>query len=258
MMMSQRGLQRKAKETDFRLRGTEVTRVEAFSDVVFGFALTLLVVSLEVPHTFNQLLATMSGFVPFAISFAILAQVWWVHHNFFRRYGLQDGQTILLNLILLFVVLFYVYPLKFLFNFMFEEAIGHTGVLLPNGQIAPFIAPNQSPLLMIIYGLGYATVFLIFTLLYVHALRKKEELELNRMETYDTQTSIFENGMMAFIGVLSAAVAALLPANKAGLAGFVFFLIALGRSIIGTSRGKGRRKLAASLADSNSPEQPDS
>ena len=120
-------LQRKAKETDFRLRGTEVTRVEAFSDVVFGFALTLLVVSLEVPHTFNQLLATMSGFVPFAISFAILAQVWWVHHNFFRRYGLQDGPTILLNLILLFVILFYVYPLKFLFNFMFEEATGQYG-----------------------------------------------------------------------------------------------------------------------------------
>ena len=31
----------------FRLRGPEVTRLESFSDVVFGFALTLLVVSLE-------------------------------------------------------------------------------------------------------------------------------------------------------------------------------------------------------------------
>jgi uncharacterized membrane protein len=247
---------RKTKETDFRLRGTEVTRVEAFSDVVFGFALTLLVVSLEVPHTFNQLLAAMSGFVPFAISFAILAQVWWVHHNFFRRYGLQDGQTILLNLILLFVVLFYVYPLKFLFNFMFEEAMGHNSVTLPNGQIEPLIVPSQGPLLMIIYGLGYATVFLIFTLLYRHALRMKDELELNRMETYDTQTSVIENATMAFIGLLSAAVAAVLPANQAGLAGFVFFLIALGRWIIGASRGKGRRKLAVSPADPTSPEQP--
>ncbi len=110
-MTSQHTPKERTKETDFRLRGTEVTRVEAFSDVVFGFALTLLVVSLEVPHTFNQLLAAMSGFVPFAVSFTILAQVWWVHHNFFRRYGLQDGATILLNLILLFVILFYVYPL---------------------------------------------------------------------------------------------------------------------------------------------------
>lgn len=257
-MTSQHGSKSRTKETDFRLRGTEVTRVEAFSDVVFGFALTLLVVSLEVPHTFNQLLADMSGFVPFAISFSILAQVWWVHHNFFRRYGLQDVPTIVLNFILLFVVLFYVYPIKFLFTLIFEEATGHSGVLLPNGQMEPFIAPNQGPLLMIIYGLGYTTVFLIFTLLYVHALRMKEELELNRIEAYDTQTNIMENGLMAFIGVLCAVVAAVLPARKAGLAGFVFFLIAVGRSIIGARRGKGRRKLLASLACLNSPEEPGS
>ncbi len=238
---------RHTKETDFRLRGTEVSRVEAFSDVVFGFALTLLVVSLEVPHTFDQLLADMSGFVPFAISFAILAQVWWVHHDFFRRYGLQDSTTIVLNFILLFVILFYVYPIKFLFNLIFEEATGHRGVLLPNGQIQPFISTGQGPLLMIIYTLGYATVFLIFTLLYGHAWRKRGELELNRIEAYDTQTSIFENAMMAFVGMLAAAVAALLPANKAGLAGFVLFLVGVGRSVIGARRGAGRRKLAASL-----------
>ena len=36
----------------FRLRGTEMSRIDAFSDVVFGFALTLIVVSLDVPKTF--------------------------------------------------------------------------------------------------------------------------------------------------------------------------------------------------------------
>ena len=252
-MASQHLTSKKSKPTGFRLRGTEVTRVEAFSDVVFGFALTLLVVSLEVPHTFNELLVDMRGFVPFAISFAILAQVWWIHHDFFRRYGLQDQLTIVLNFVLLFVVLFYTYPLKFLFAFMFEQATGHTGLVLPNGQIVPFVEPNQSPLLMIIYGLGYATVFLIFTLLYLHAMQQREELELNQLETYDTQTHILENGLQAFIGLLSAVVAALLPARIAGLAGFVFFLIAIGRSVIGARRGAGRRKLETSLARANSP-----
>ncbi len=38
--------------TRFRLRGLEVSRIEALSDAVFGFAITLLVVSLEVPRKF--------------------------------------------------------------------------------------------------------------------------------------------------------------------------------------------------------------
>jgi hypothetical protein len=37
----------------FRWRGGEVSRLEGFSDAVFGFGLTLLVVSLEVPQTLD-------------------------------------------------------------------------------------------------------------------------------------------------------------------------------------------------------------
>jgi len=43
----------------FRWRSHEITRVEGFSDAVFGFAVTLLIVSLEVPHTSTELLDTM-------------------------------------------------------------------------------------------------------------------------------------------------------------------------------------------------------
>ena len=39
-----------APEKDFCWRAGEITRLEAFCDVVFGFAITLLVVSLEVPR----------------------------------------------------------------------------------------------------------------------------------------------------------------------------------------------------------------
>jgi uncharacterized membrane protein len=51
-------------EPYFRWRGGEITRLEAFCDVVFGFALTLLVVSLEVPHSYAEMMAVVRGFVP--------------------------------------------------------------------------------------------------------------------------------------------------------------------------------------------------
>ena len=95
-----------------RLHG--VSRLEGFSDAVFGFALTLLVVSLDVPDTIDELEVLVRGSLPFALMFAMVCYIWWEHNKFFRRYGLQDAWTAFLNCVLLFVVLFYVYPLKFL------------------------------------------------------------------------------------------------------------------------------------------------
>ncbi len=103
----------------FRLRGlNDVSRVEALSDGVFAFAITLLVVSLEVPRTFDELLVTMRGFLAFAITFAMLFHVWHTQYRFFRRYGLSDNFTVWMTALLLFVVLFYVYPLKFVWTFI--------------------------------------------------------------------------------------------------------------------------------------------
>src|SRR5580765_4298748 len=100
----------------FRMRGSEVTRLEGFSDAVFGFALTLLVVSLDVPKTVGDLFAALRGFPAFALCFLFLALIWNSHYKFCRRYGLDDGFARFLTCILLFLVLFYVYPLKFLFS----------------------------------------------------------------------------------------------------------------------------------------------
>src|SRR5260370_33914029 len=97
--------QQTGAKTGFRWRGHEISRIEGLSDAVFAFAVTLLVVSIEVPKTFAELAATMRGFGAFAISFALLFMIWFNQYKFFRRYGLQDNLTVCLNGALLFVVL---------------------------------------------------------------------------------------------------------------------------------------------------------
>src|SRR5690606_25256050 len=108
----------------FRWRGGEVSRTEALADMVFAFGITLLVVSLEVPASFDELFRMMEDFAAFALCFALMLFIWHSHYKFFRRYGLEDTYTVLLNAILLFVVLFYLYPLKFLFTFLVGELLG--------------------------------------------------------------------------------------------------------------------------------------
>jgi uncharacterized membrane protein len=200
----------------FRPRGTEPSRIDAFSDVVFGFALTLLVVSLEVPKTFDELLIMLHGFFPFALCFLLLTLVWIQHYRFFRRFGLHDMATIWVNALLLFVVLFYVYPLKFLFTVALTKTNG-----------AAFSSPMQNRHMMVLYGVGFAAVYGLLALLNYQAWRQRRELGLSRLEEILTLSYILEVGAAAAVGLLSCVVAWLLPPKQAGWAGMTYFLIAL-------------------------------
>lgn len=221
----------------FHLRGHEVKRIEAFSDAVFAFAVTLLIVSLEVPKTFEELMVTMRGFFAFAICFFLLMLIWNEQNIFFRRYGLHDAITITLNGILIFLVLFYVYPLKFLFSLIFSEQIY-------SGSDSPFhITAQQAPELMLIYGIGFLSIYFVFFLMYLHALRKKDELHLTPVEQFDTKTKMLAHTVLMMVSILSVIVSQVLPSPSSGSAGGVYFLIGPAVTILHTIRGRKRRKL---------------
>ncbi len=205
-------------------RRREVSRLEALADAIFGFSATLLVVSLEVPRTYAELEANVAGFVPFALSFTMLLFIWLAHGAYFRRYGLEDAPTVVINSVLLFVILFFVYPLKFLATsfsqFMFGIG-GETGragsALRSSDELASLFA---------IYGLGFVAVFLCFVLLYRHALRCAGALGLAAVERFDAATKARHYLMFVVVGAVSVLVAWSGFGIRFGAPGYVYFLLA--------------------------------
>jgi hypothetical protein len=150
----------------------------------------------------------MRGFASFAITFSLLYLLWYRQFTFFRRYGLEDPPTVALNGALLFLVLFFVFPLKFFLGTMVDRLMGASKMIrLPNGAVERVIQPEHMPMLMSIYGLGFTAVSLIFCLLYVHAWRKREELQLNELELLDTRRTLEASFHTVVMGLLIVAVA---------------------------------------------------
>jgi len=222
-------------EKHFRWRAGDITRLEGFTDAVFAFAVTLLVVSLEVPKTFSELIAVMKGFVAFAICFAILVQVWYEHYIFSRRYGLQTLYTVFLNSVLIFVVLFFVYPLKFLFSVV---VAGLSGGILATHPMEQALQLSQVPALMVIYSLGFSAVATVFALLYRYAYKQREPLALNEYESLCTRHGLINQLAMATLGLIVAVTALLLPLRLSGLAGYLYTFIGVYYWIAGTIFGK--------------------
>ncbi len=203
-------------EEGFRSRGEGVWRVESFCDAVFAFAVTLLVVSLEVPGSFDELLETMRGFFAFAICFALLLSLWYEHYKFSRRYGLRDTLTVHLNAVLLFLVLFFVYPLKFLFTLLADQLLGFSDEV---------IEPSQVPLLLVIYGAGFVAVQMVFVAFYWRAYSLRGTLKLDAYELSVTHQEIQSFLVNVSVGLASVLLAILGGEGDSSWAGMVYLLI---------------------------------
>jgi uncharacterized membrane protein len=218
---------------EFRHRAHEVSRLEAFSDVIFGFAVSLLVVSLEVPKSYRELMEMMRGFLPFAVCFFLFIDIWWEHHDFFRRYALQDRTVNILNTLLLFVVLFYVYPLKFMFN----VALSLTQIEAGNARV-----------LFTLYGTGFTAIFWLIAAMYGHAWRRREALQLNEVECIDTMESVLDNLFTGVFGIFSMILA---NTGLVAFAGAVYFLLCIPKTavpwVMGTKRRKAEEQMLPAL-----------
>ena len=223
-------------------RENEITRVEAFSDGMIAFAATLLVVSMEAPRTFDDLVRVLYGFIPFGLSFIALFYIWVVHTILFRRYPLKDKLSIFINGVLLFTVLFYVQPLRFL-------ASSFVSLFSPEAGQSRVSSWEQLQSLFIIYGIGWILIFVLVAWLYQRAYATRESLGLTPVESYDAVT--YSRHYLGFVaaGVLSIVVALMKIGLGFGLPGVMYASIGFFAWLNFRNRDAGRRAIAEKVAE---------
>jgi len=211
-----------------RLRGVEITRLETFCDAAFAFAVTLLVIGGGgVPDSYNQLVVAMKGIPAFAGSFSLIAWFWWSHRTWSRRYGLEDGQTVLLSLAFVFVMLIYVYPLRMIFSAFGDWA---SAGWLPTQFVID--TPKDMIGIFVIYGVGFAAQTGCLALLHRHVLKMRDQLGLDEVERVRTRQSMAENLVLGATGVASAVWALALPLRVGIYAGFVYAILPIAMPLL--------------------------
>jgi len=138
------------------------SRLDAFTDAAFAFAVTLMVIGgAGTPADFGQL-ARALGDIP-AFAFALITLFWFAHVSWRSLRGEGDGLSILLTLILVFLVLIYVQPLRAmtaaLSIYFTGSGAGFGGSL--GGMFA-------------VYGVGFTAMALTVVALFHDALRNPE------------------------------------------------------------------------------------
>ena len=207
----------------FRLRGLEMTRLETFIDAAFAFAITILVIaSGEPPQDVEALLEAFRNVPAFIASIAVIAIFWRGHWLWSRRFGLEDGISILISWCMMVTILIYVYPLRMLFGAMFFYV--SAGQL---GHPLEVKSALEARAMFAVYAIGFTATATEIVLLNWRAWRLREALRLNGRESAMTRNEVIGWLLPVGIGLLSLIFALTLPIRHVDWSGWVYFSLAL-------------------------------
>jgi uncharacterized membrane protein len=173
-------LKNRQHDPRIQYRGVSASRLDNLTDGVFGIAITLVIFNLSNPNSFEDLLIFTKTLPAFLISISFIVLIWNEHVEFSKIYTLNDSKLTVLNTIFIALVIFYVYPLRFLTLFL-------TNYLF-NTNIKVSIQGMQVPYLMIYYGLIVFALYFVIYLFYLRVSKLKEELNLNEFEVFYTKS----------------------------------------------------------------------
>jgi hypothetical protein len=139
------------------------SRLDNFTDAAFAFAVTLLVIGgSEAPTSYAMLAAAMADVPAFAIGFATIAMFWFAHARWRRLRGQGDWLSSMLSVLLVFLVLIYVQPLRAMAR-SFSSFLGGSGT--------PFAGDVGD--LFFIYGAGFVAMAATMGALFLEARRNR-------------------------------------------------------------------------------------
>lgn len=142
----------------------EITkRLDNFTDAAFAFAVSLMVVGAGGSAADSATLESAVAAIPsFAIGFAIIALFWFSHLQWRVLRGAGDGRSLLLTLLLVFMVLVYIVPLR-------SMAVAFAAFLAGETQVYR----GSLGQLFTIYGMGFTAMSVVTVLLFRDALRNE-------------------------------------------------------------------------------------
>ena len=137
------------------------SRLDNFTDAAFAFAVTLLVIGgTEAPTSYAMLADAVAEVPTFAIGFAIIAMFWFAHVRWRTYRGEGDWLSALLSVLLVFLVLIYVQPLR---------AMARSFATFLGGSGTPF--DGDLGALFLVYGAGFVAMAAATVALFLEARR---------------------------------------------------------------------------------------
>jgi len=207
------------------VRPVETARLDAFVDASFAFAVTLLIIAGAQPlEDFSDLVRAMGRIPAFACGFGLVVMFWLGHRNFGRLAPIRDSWSAALSLLIVFMILVYVFPLRLLTE---AGAAYFSGGRLPGTGLIDNYAHLRA--VYTIYGVGFAVLSWMYFLLYGHALKRGAIAGLAEEDRDEAAESRGIWGMITLAGLFSAALAWIIPTRIAPWApGFAYWLIPFG------------------------------
>jgi uncharacterized membrane protein len=235
-----------------RIRRHQPTRLEGFVDAALAFSVTLLVISIgHVPTTVGEMLQALRGLPTFGFCFLLIARIWTAHRYWSRHYDIEDTTSVHLSLLLVFLVLIYVYPLRMLFTLAVDSISG--GAMVDQRVIVHNVDELRAA--YTVFGAALASIAFVFVLLFRHALKCGEVIGLDPAERIITKLRILGWSSTGAIALLSILVAYSLPFDGGtalgySLPGCIYFLLFFPPRFL---RWYGMRRISTLSASTSSP-----